>query len=179
MVKKTYTAEELERLSIVQPNPLVNGGELRGSAKKDPSVEEIRLGDGEDTLPIGSAILLEGEEYAKIFTTAANRKLLSGLSPRGVHLLMWLIYKVIKKCDLIHIDRHSYMKEAGISRQETYMHAIADLVMAKILYRYPLYSDLYFINPHVFFKGNRLLKYKDLLDYKKIRNAEYLNKRLP
>lgn len=179
MVKKTYTADELEKLSIVQPNPLVNGGELRGSAKKDPSAEEIRLGDGEDTLLIGAAILLEGEEYAKIFTTAANRKLLSKLSPRGVHLLMWLIHKVIKKCDLIHIDRHAYMKEADISRQETYMHAIADLVMAKILYRYPLYSDLYFINPQVFFKGNRLLKYKALIDPDRIMNAKYLNSKIP
>jgi len=178
MVKKTYTADELERLSIIQPNPLVDGGLMRGSAKKDPSAEEIRLGDGEDTLPIGNAILLEGDDYVKVFTTAANRKMLSNLSPRGVHLLMWLIQKVIRKCDLIHIDRHQYMKESEISRQETYMHAIADLVMARILYRYPLYSDLYFVNPHVFFKGNRLLKYKDLLDPERIRNAKYLNKKL-
>lgn len=178
MVKKTYTADELERLSVAQGNPLVNGGLLKGSAKKEVSADEIRLGDGEDSLDIGSAVLFEGEEYAKLFTNAENRKLLSGLSPRGVHLLVWLMHKVIRKCDLIHIDRHKYMKEADISRQETYMHAIADLVMAKILYRYPLYSDLYFINPHVFFKGNRLLKYKDILDPKKIRNSEYLNRKL-
>jgi hypothetical protein len=178
MVKKTYTADELERLSVVQGNPLVNGGLLKGSAKKEVSADEIRLGDGEDSLDIGSAVLFEGEEYVKLFTNVENRKLLSGLSPRGVHLLVWLMHKVIRKCDLIHIDRHKYMKEADISRQETYMHAIADLVMAKILYRYPLYSDLYFINPHVFFKGNRLLKYKDLLDPKKIRNSEYLNRKL-
>lgn len=178
MAKKTYTAEELERLSVVQPNPLVNGGVLRGCARVDPASREIRVGDGDDSFDIGHAILIEEEEYAKLFTSAANRKLLSSLSPRGVHLLMWLIHKVIKKCDLIHIDRHNYMKESGISRQETYMNAIADLVMAKILYRYPLYSDLYFVNPHVFFKGNRLFKYRSLLNPAKVKNAKELNKKL-
>lgn len=176
MAKKTYTADELERLSVVQPNPLVDGSVLRGMAKSDAASRDLRIGDGDDSLDVGHAYLIEGEEYAKIFTTATNRKLLSNLSPRGVHLLMWLINKVIKKCDLIHIDRHSYMKESGISRQETYMNAIADLVMAKILYRYPLYTDLYFVNPHIFFKGNRLFKYRALLKPEKIKNAEYLNK---
>jgi len=50
--------------------------------------------------------------------------------------------------------------------------------MAKILYRYPLYSDLYFVNPHVFFKGNRLFKYRSLLNPAKVKNAKELNKKL-
>jgi hypothetical protein len=177
-IKKTYTNEELERLSIVQGNPLVDGSVLRGSAKKDLSAEAVRIGDGEDSLDIGGAVLFEGEEYAKLFTNSSNRKMLAKLSPRGVHLMVWLIQKVIRKSDLVHIDRHKYMKDSGVSRQETYMNAITDLVMAKILYRYPLYSDLYFINPHVFFKGNRLLKYKDLLKAENIRGAKRLGDKL-
>jgi hypothetical protein len=179
MVKKLFSDKDLERWSVVWGNPLIDGGILKGSLTTNKMTSPMRIGDGEDMVELeGGYMLLENQDYARLFSSTENRELLASLSPRGAHLLLWLMVKVIKKHDLIWIDRHQYMKDAGISRQETYMNAVSDLAISKVLSKAPKFTDMYFINPHVFFKGSRLMKYISLLDPNNIRFSKNLNKKL-
>ena len=177
MAKKLFSDQELERWSIYWGNPLANPGIMKGSLAPNKLVGDVRIGDGEDMVEIEGKMILESQEYARLFMSFENRNLLSSLSPRGTHLLFWLMNKVVKGHDLILIDRHQYMKDSNISRQETYMNAVADLVMAKVLNKAPRFTDLYFINPHIFFKGSRLMKYKSELKPDNIRYSKILNKK--
>lgn len=177
MAKKLFSDQELERWSIYWGNPLADPSIMKGSLAPNKSVGEMRIGEGEDMVELDGKMMLEAQDYARVFMSLENKKLLSNLSPRGTHLLFWLMAKVVKGHDLILIDRHQYMKDSGISRQETYMNAVADLVMAKILNKAPRFTDMYFINPHVFFKGSRLMKYRSGLKPENIRYSKNLNKK--
>lgn len=176
MIKKEFTETELERYSIVWGNPLLDGSRLRGSLAVNPSARDMRIGDGDDIVDIKGGMLLEGQEYTKLFVGKYSKETISSLSPRACHLLLWLMMKAVKKNDLIYIDRQQYMKDSDISRPETCMHAIVDLTLAKVLAKAPQFSGLYFINPHIFFKGNRLFKYKEYLVTDNIRKIKSLIK---
>lgn len=179
MVKKMFTDEEMEKWSVYWGNSLVNGGVLKGSLTTNKMTGPMRIGDGEEMLELEAGyMILESQDYTRLFSSLENREIVSKLSPRGAHLLLWLMTKVIKKHDLILIDRHKYMEECGIARQETYLNAIADLVMARVLAKAPRFKDMYFINPHIFFKGSRLMKYKSLLKPDNIRLSKNLKKRI-
>ena len=175
MTKKEFSDTELERMSIYWGNPLLDGDRLKGSLAINTDRSEIRIGDGADSVDLKGVMLLEGQEYTKLFVGIETRALISSLSPRGSHLLLWLMLKVIRRHDLIWIDRKQYMLDSGISRSETCMSAIVDLVFSRVLVKAPQYSGLYFINPHIFFKGNRLQKYKSYLSPDNIRHSKKLN----
>lgn len=137
---------------------------------ENPFVGRIRDCDNTDLDPT--------KESVKVFVSKENRLMFAALRPRSVHLFFWVALSCIKDCDLVYIDRHKYMEESEVSRQETYMDAIKQLVEARIIAKAPKGVDLYFINPHVFFRGNRLNRYNHLLDPKNIRVVSF-NKTTP
>jgi hypothetical protein len=137
---------------------------LRGEID-NPFIGRIRDCDNTDLDPT--------KEYVKVFVSRENRLMFASLSPRSVHLFFWVALSCIKDCDLVYIDRHKYMEESGVSRQETYMDAIKQLIEARIIAKAPKGVDLYFINPHVFFRGNRLNKYRHLLKPENVRVVSF------
>jgi hypothetical protein len=102
---------------------------------------------------------LETVPYTKVFEVGGDRKQVSELPIRSKELYLFLIHTVKSAQDYVWIDRDAYMKIMGISSVNTYKVAVRGL--SDGLYIYPHYKlrDVYWINPHFFFKGSRINKY--------------------
>lgn len=135
----------VEKLSI----PIVR--KTKEEYKKQPS------GDFELT---DTHVHLEYTPFVRIFTTSKNRLDFSELSMRSKELLMWIMYEVKAGDDWLWVNKERYMDENGVGSYNTYVTAIRELVELKFL-AISTTKDVYYINPDMFFKGDRISKYKD------------------
>lgn len=102
--------------------------------------------------------LFEKEGYAKMFTSPERRLHVNQVSPRGKEMMLWIMYELEPGCDYIWINRERYMKEQKIATPNTFRAAVYQLIEADIIRDTPS-KDWYWINPHYFFRGDRIKKY--------------------
>ena len=121
----------------------VQGGVIVGARRREDTME----------------VLVETTRYTKVFVTPVARKLISSLPSRAKDLLLWCIYTVDSGDDFVKINVARYKGECGVCHN-TYLRAIDDLVAACI-FAPTVFTNVYWVNPEVFFKGNRLTKFKD------------------
>lgn len=109
---------------------------------------------------------LEREKAVKVYTKSEHRLFVSKLSPGAKSLFLWLIYEVEAGKDYLWINKQRYMEENSIASINTYKTAVDEL--SRYLFIYPsLVKDVYWINPRLFFCGNRVAKYKNhIVQYK-------------
>lgn len=121
------------------------------SLKQDGSLEDI---------------LVEKDEFVKIFTKSENRKLISTLSGSAKSLFLFVAYNIETGCDWIKINKAKFMEETGVKSENTYRSALAELIRARVVQRAadPKYC---FVNPKIFFAGNRLKKYEQFVEVQK------------
>jgi hypothetical protein len=167
--KKGFTDDELKKYSIVLNNPFLTDFTLKAKSFEKEG-NELMIGDGDDAHILSDSVLFESDKFTKFYSSPERRLHLATLSPRGHHLLSWVSQKICDGNDLIWINRHAYMDESGIKRQETYISAVSDLVEHKVLNRASFSVDVYWINPYFFFKGNRLKKYGSYLKKENIKS---------
>lgn len=110
---------------------------------------------------------LEKTPYTKIFEVEGAKKQVCDLPIRSKELYLYFIHSIKGAKDYLRIDKDAYMKQMGIKSVNTYKEAIKGL--SDNSYIYPHYSlrDVYWINPHFFFKGSRITKYPDAVKYNK------------
>jgi hypothetical protein len=107
------------------------------------------------------SILLESTPKTTLYITSAHRKLMSSLPTASKELLLWLLYELDSNKHSIWINKSFYMKECGIAIN-TYKKALDGLI--RLTYLTPTaVSNVYWINPALFFRGNRVNKYPDKL----------------
>lgn len=128
--------------------------EYKGQYKKDK--------DG-DLVPVFGEIEYEG--LCKIYVSAEKRKKTNSLSTRAKELLLWLIYEVNTNEDFIWINRVRYMQENKISSMNTYRAAVNDLIFHGFIIR-SVVNAVYWINPALFFNGNRIKKYSKNIKFR-------------
>lgn len=115
---------------------------------------------------------LESTPYTKVFEVNGDRKQMAELPIRSKELYLWMIHTIKSSQDLVWIDKKAYMKLMGISSVNTYKVAVNGL--SDGLYIYPHYKikDVFWINPHFFFKGSRINKYPKNIVVKNILNEK-------
>lgn len=114
----------------------------------------------EDGLLIPVTKDVEQTPYAKLYSTSTMRLHINKLSLRAKELLFWIIYTIEFSNDFIWINKVRYMKELNISSLTTYKEAIKELMKNGII-AVTIQKDVYWINPVVFFKGDRIKKYPE------------------
>lgn len=127
---------------------------FKGNYKKDK--------DG-DLIPV--EVEVDGDVCCKVFVDKRRRLRMNVLSPRAKELLLWLFYEVNTNEDYIWIHRTRYMQELSISSMNTYRAAVNELIQRGILIR-TCVNAVYWIDPDLFFNGNRVNKYKMHLKYR-------------
>ena len=95
-----------------------------------------------------------------LFLHTGVRGRVTNLSPRSKELFLWLIFELSDGLDYVKIDRGRYMLDCGISSVNTFLGAMRGLVKWGIINPTPK-KDIYWINPGVFFRGDRIEKYSD------------------
>lgn len=133
---------------------------VRDMDKTIDMVDVNAIKDGVITSPpnkIVSRYVVEDELFTKIYSTSALRKNLMGCTPKAKDLLWFIVYELECGKDWLWINKKRYMEESNVSLN-TYKAAIKELVRYNFI-QVTLYTDVYWINPMYFFKGDRIKKY--------------------
>lgn len=102
----------------------------------------------------------DASPFCRVFTDAARRLVMVGLTPRGKDLLLWLVYELKKGKDWVWINKERYMEEGKVASMNTYRAAINELITKGFMVK-TVTADTYWINPHYFFNGNRIKAFPD------------------
>lgn len=125
---------------------IVSKIEFKGQYKR---VEEMLL-------PVIKEV--EKTPYSKLYCSSERRMYINALSPRSKELFLWLMFEINSGEDYVWINKLRYMNENSISAINTYKEAVKELVRYAFLSP-TIITDVYWINPSYFFKGDRIKKY--------------------
>lgn len=103
-------------------------------------------------------IEVESEPHCKVYNDARRRKMMVVLSKPGKELFLWLIYEMEAGKDYVWVNKKRYLKENDIKSQNTYRTAVNDLIFNGYIVK-TLATDVYWINPTLFFNGSRKSKF--------------------
>lgn len=135
-------------------NPLIDS--LKMKATKKYTNEFINTSSG---IKLPKDIKLDQNPHTKVFHSADLRKQTMGLSFAGLRLYFWFIHHAKSGLDYQKFNKSAYMKETGISIN-TVKKGLDELI------RYAFIAEsgekgTYWINPQLFFCGDRLKKFPD------------------
>jgi len=141
--------------SSLQNNPFTNNLKIVVSKLEDKTTYQST-----DGILLHKQYYFEREPYIKLYNNPIHRKLLANLSGNSIKLLFWIMYRIIRNQDYIKIDKTAYLKENKINSINTYKAAIKELQINLIICP-AIIKDHYFINPCIFFAGNRIKNYPE------------------
>jgi len=106
---------------------------------------------------------IEYTEYTKLYSSSERRQITNNLTLRAKEMFLWLMYELEAGKDYIWINKVRYMNELQIKSVNTFKEAIENLT--RYGYITPtIIKDVYWINPDLFFRGDRVKKYKNKLN---------------
>lgn len=159
MKKKDIIEEDLGRNPFVVPLSIP----IRRISKKEYD---------ENGVPKFGAYDLELTESTRFYISNTVRDLLCKMPGSSAQLLLWIMQKLENGNDYVHIKRSTCMKELGMTSPNTYKSAIKALCDRSFIAAIYLMPDVYFINPQIFFNGNRSKKFPNNIE-------EYVPKNKP
>lgn len=121
--------------------------ELRGQYKKD-----------KDGVYLPASREAENDTSTRVYNSSSRRLKMCKLSTSAKGLLLWLIYEADGGKDYLWLNRVRYQDENGISSPTTYRTAINELIEKGWVSRTKV-GGVYWINPALFFNGNRITKF--------------------
>ena len=137
----------IETTSVTVTNKMVNVNDIReGIITSLPS-------------QITSTLMLDKEEYCKVFTRSGFRLHVTAMSPNAKSLYMWLMYELDYSVDFIEINKKRYVSESKLNYKQ-YQLAIKELIDFCVISPTSV-NDVYWTNSLFFFKGDRLKKYPE------------------
>jgi hypothetical protein len=151
----------MKKLQEIDPsklllNPFVN----------DLYIEASRLTDSKKFIPdpvtgelLPATALVEKRQSAKIFYCTDCKQIIYNLSPGAKSLYIFVLYNLTTNQDWIQLNSQSYMTKNSVKSINTFKDAVKELCRYGFLGTTPEYKDVYWINPKMFFSGNRITKY--------------------
>ncbi|MCE7038979.1 replication/maintenance protein RepL [Dyadobacter sp. CY312] len=149
-----YTKPEVNEGELT-PNPFLKNLEIPITEFKSPNQFTKK---GDEYEPVQKRI--EYTPFGKMYCSSERRLAVNKLSLRAKELLLWIIYEVSHGQSYLWINHKRFQKEQGIKSLNTYKGAVKELVDNKFLSVTSI-DQVYHINPHYLFKGDRLKKFKD------------------
>jgi len=141
-----------------------------GKMKRNPFVLSLRIdatkmSDAGKFVPDSEGVMLpvqylfEKERSAKIYYHPGAKDIIYKLSSGAKCLYLFLIYHLEPSCDYIRLNSEHYMALNGIKSIKTYRNAVRELCRYCFISESADYRGVYWINPMLFFSGNRITKY--------------------
>ena len=119
--------------------------------------------DGETWLP--KEYDLEKENITKLYTKAENRLIISMLSSNAQRLYIWVAYELECGKDYLWVNKQRFMEENHIKSVNTYKTGLEELIRYNLLCpTSEAKKGYYWINPRLFFCGNRPNKYPNNIE---------------
>ena len=110
---------------------------------------------------VPSVSLIEKDRNVKIFYGKGCKEMVYNLSPGAKSLYLFVLYNLEPNQDWIQINSQWYMTKNSIKSINTYKEALKELCRYLFLSPTLDYKDVFWINPMLFFCGNRINKYPD------------------
>lgn len=104
-----------------------------------------------DYLP--AVVDLEYESPVRFYVSSKRRMVLNNLSSNAAKLLQWCMQRFENSKDWFWLNKSMYMNETGVA-YNTYKKSIKEL-QDQCLFLKTSYTDVFWISPHYFFRGNR------------------------
>ncbi len=115
----------------------------------------------------------EYDPYTKVYEIKGYKSKMQSLPIRSKEMLLFLMHSVNSGKDWLWINREEYMYDNGISSVNTYSKALKVLCDKGYISRHTK-TDVYWINPQLFFKGNRIKKFHNKIkEMDKFKKEEY------
>lgn len=108
---------------------------------------------------ISSTYLLDDAPFTKVFTKAGLRLHINGLTPNAKSVYLWIMYEIDPNTDYLEINKKRYVTECN-SNYKLLSDGLKELIDAAIIIATTV-NDVYWINPLLLFKGDRLRKYPE------------------
>ena len=134
-------------------NPLV-AGDFKVLVRKRDKTHHGKGGER-----IVEPIELEYERYVKVFVEADKRKQMAKIGAPARDLFLWIMYELESGKDYLWINKEAYMKEMDVRSINTYKAAVIELIKQNMIAASGIVDGVYWINPRMFFCGDRKKKY--------------------
>ena len=138
-------------------NPFVNN--LQIEATKMTDLNKYVIDSNGEPQPVST--LIEKRQNVKLFYCTACKDMVYNLSPGAKSLYLFVLYNLESGQDWIQINTQWYMSKNSIKSINTYKEAVKELCRYMFLNQTADYKDVYWINPMLFFSGNRIAKYPE------------------
>lgn len=144
-------------------NPFIINELIKVRSFKKRKDMELSSDDKNQTLnaSIEEKILIEYKTSTKIYHDTDYRNIILRLNGNALKLFLFISYQLEVNEDYLWINNSLFMKSTTLSKKD-YLKAVDDLIRYGII-TYTKYSEVYFINPLIFFSGDRLKKYPNNL----------------
>lgn len=96
----------------------------------------------------------ETEIPVRVYVSKDRRKVINSLSANSSKLLNWCIQEMDVKQDWFWLNKQRYMDETGVA-YNTYKKSAKELQDMGLILK-TSYTDVFWVNPHFFFRGNRM-----------------------
>ena len=125
---------------------------------KDKNIINLKTGEiDEDVLLTGKRKYVDGEQFVKIFVN--EMKALFELSNSAQKIFYYMLSQ-IKYNDLLILDFQECLRNTGYKSKNPVFKALAELMKHEFIAKTPN-QFVYWINPKVFYKGDRLIVVKE------------------
>jgi hypothetical protein len=148
--------QKYKKPKIDESKLIVNpfSGPLQIPVNKHESVDKFEL---KDKIVMPLVLNSEYERSVKFYLNKSRRSVYSTMSPSSNKLLVWVLQELVENKDFFWLNKDRFKEEAGMAHN-TYKKSIDELQLYGLLAA-TIYPDVFWINPHYFFFGNRVNKY--------------------
>jgi hypothetical protein len=101
----------------------------------------------------------------KVFVANGRREMFAGLGYRSLQIWMWVMASIKTGEDYIWLNYTMMMEETGITTERTIREALKELYSKGFMAPCVKEKGVYWINPERAFKGNRINKYPDKVEW--------------
>ena len=150
---------DMKRYESYVYNPFNITGIEHKQIQEKQDKQQWQLKDGDDIyavsrIPKNKQILTDKTAYTKLFND--NLQTLMKLSGTGLKLLVYAACTIRPLSQTIALNIEDIQTATGMSSPNTIRTAVSELLEAKIIAKKTGSTVEYWINPNVFFNGNRL-----------------------
>lgn len=124
------------------------------------NVENSKLKPDKDGIMLPAIWFSERQPATKLFHAPGIIDVVSNLSDGAMRLFLYVAYSVERGKDYIQINTERYLKKNNILSKRTYTTALNELIRYGFIVQSE-FDSVYWINPIIFFCGNRIAKYPE------------------
>lgn len=169
--------EEVKKLSefpMHRDNPFVDNLMVESKRKiigrvgvGKKAIVNMESGEVESSLVMGISQEVDKEEFVKLYLSSLQ--IIFGLSKKALKVLSYLINVNEIQKDTVLFDMEDCMIHTDYTSKATLISGITELLSMQIIARGKA-KNLYFINPSVFYRGDRIILVRE---YKKKKSSKY------